>query len=513
MGIVVNKYAKSGFDNEITPYELLTPRQMGEADHMAAEINGGDSFTLMENASQAVADVILDNYRQCRKIALLCGPGNNGGDGYMIAHILKKHGFEPQCFSLSEPRADSDAMKAFVLWGKTSSPIDEFVACDFDLIVDALYGAGLDRALDAALQNKIIKISESNVPVIAVDLPSGVFGRTGAIGGAAIRATKTVTFFRLKPGHVCYPGRAHCGEIILADIKIPDSVLQTIRPTYALNLPSLWSKSWPVLDYDTHKYRRGHAVVFSGPQTSTGAARLAAQAAARSGAGLVTVISPKDALVVHEMHLTSIMLKEMGSDEETLAFLEQRKVRSVVLGPAFTEFKRAFSLVKAILTKGKIFTLILDADALTAVAQKKEEAFGFFKESPVNVILTPHEGEFSRLFPDIAGKTHLTRIEKAEEAAAKSGATIVYKGADTMIASANGRVAVNANGTPFLATAGSGDVLSGIIGGLSAQQMSHFEAACAGVWIHAQCGQIFGPGMIADDIISGIPPVLGKIVM
>lgn len=513
MGTLVKNYATGNFDNYNIPSELLTPKEMGEADRLAAKINGGDSFRLMERAGQAVADVILNNYRQSRKIALLCGPGNNGGDGYMIAHILKTHGFEPQCFSLSEPRAESDAMKAFILWGKTSSPIDDFVASDFDLIVDALYGAGLDRPLDAALQNKIIKISESNVPVIAVDLPSGVFGRTGAIEGEAVRATRTVTFFRLKPGHVCYPGRAHCGEIILADIGIPDTVLQTIKPTCALNSPSLWSNSWPVLDYDTHKYRRGHAVVFSGSQTSTGAARLAAHAAARSGAGLVTVISPKDALLVHEMHLTSIMLREMGSNEEILTFLEQRKVRSVVLGPAFGEFERAFSIVKAILTKAKIFTLVLDADALTALAQKKEEASELIKNSPVNVILTPHEGEFSRLFPDITGKAQMTRIEKAEEAAEKSGATIVYKGADTMIASPDGRVVVNVNGTPFLATAGAGDVLSGIIGGLSAQQMSPFETACASVWIHAQCGQHFGPGMIAEDIISVIPLVLGEIVL
>lgn len=513
MSALVKKYAICNFNKPAVPTQLLTPKQMGEADRLAARINGGDSFGLMERAGQAVADVVLNNYRQCRKIAVLCGPGNNGGDGYMVAHILKAHGFELQCFSLKEPRADSDAMKAFVLWGKTASPLTDFVAQNFDLIVDALYGAGLDRALDAALQKEIIKISESNVPVIAIDLPSGVFGRTGAIDGEAVKATKTVTFFRLKPGHVCYPGRAQCGEIILANIGIPDVVLQTIKPTYALNCPSLWSKSWPVLDYDTHKYRRGHAVVFSGPQTSTGAARLAAHAAARSGAGLVTVISPKDALPVHEMHLTSIMLKEMGSDEEILAFLDERKVRSVVLGPAFGMLERAFSIMKAILTGSKIFTLVLDADALTALAQKSEEAFELFRKSSVNVILSPHEGEFHRIFPEIAEKAHLTRIEKAEQAAAKSGATIVYKGADTMIASADGRVAINVNGTPFLATAGAGDVLSGIIGGLSAQQMSPFETACASVWIHAQCGQHFGLGMIAEDIVSAIPLVLGEIVL
>ena len=509
----MKKYAIPGLNTHF-PVELLTPEEMGDADHFAATLNREDSFKLMERAGQAIADIVLNDYRQCRKIAVLCGPGNNGGDGYMAAHILKSHGFEPTIFALGTPRAGSDAEKAAALWGKKHLPFNEFSSPqDFDVVIDALYGAGLDRPLKQSLQEKLKRLNESGVPVIAVDLPSGVFGENGIIKGEAVKAAKTVTFFRLKPGHVCYPGRLQCGEIRLADIGIPEKVLETIKPTRFINFPSLWLKNWPELDYDIHKYRRGHAVVFSGHQSSTGAARLAAHAAARSGAGLVTIVSPEDALLVHEMHLTSIMLKEMGSDTEILDFLENRKVRSVILGPAFGSLERALSIIEAVLLKSKIFTLVLDADALTAMAGKSEEIFALIKQSPVNVILTPHEGEFQRVFPSVAHMEDLSRIEKAAKAATDSGSVVVYKGADTIIASPDGRLAVNVNGTPFLATAGAGDVLSGIIGGLSAQKMLPFEAACAGVFLHARCAEHFGYGMIAEDIVSAIPLVLSEIIM
>ena len=509
----MKKYAIPGMNIHF-PVELLTPEEMGDADHLAATLNREDSFKLMERAGQAIADIVLNDYRQCRKIAVLCGPGNNGGDGYMAAHILKSHGFEPTIFALGTPRARSDAEKAAALWGAKHLAFDNFSSPqDFDVVIDALYGAGLDRPLEQLLREKLKRLNESGVPVIAVDLPSGVFGENGIIKGEAVKAAKTVTFFRLKPGHVCYPGRLQCGEIRLADIGIPEKVLETIKPTRFINFPSLWLRNWPELDYDTHKYRRGHAVVFSGHQSSTGAARLAAHAAARSGAGLVTIVSPEDALLVHEMHLTSIMLKEMGSDTEILDFLENRKVRSVILGPAFGSLERALSIIEAVLLKSKIFTLVLDADALTAMAGKSEEIFALIKHSPVNVILTPHEGEFQRVFPSVAHMEDLSRIEKAAKAATDSGSVVVHKGADTIIASPDGRLAVNVNGTPFLATAGAGDVLSGIIGGLSAQKMLPFEAACAGVFLHARCAEHFGYGMIAEDIVSAIPLVLSRIIM
>ncbi len=509
----MKKYAIPGLNTHF-PVELLTPEEMGNADHLAATLNREDSFKLMERAGQAIADIVLNDYRQCRTIAVLCGPGNNGGDGYMAAHILKSHGFEPTIFALGTPRAGSDAEKAAALWGAKHLAFDNFSSPqDFDVVIDALYGAGLDRPLEQSLQEKLKRLNESGIPVIAVDLPSGVFGQNGAIKGEAVKASKTVTFFRLKPGHVCYPGRLQCGEIRLADIGIPEKVLETIKPTRFINFPSLWLKNWPELDYDTHKYRRGHAVVFSGHQSSTGAARLAAHAAARSGAGLVTIVSPEDALLVHEMHLTSIMLKEMGSDTEILDFLENRKVRSVILGPAFGSLERALSIIKVVLLKSKIFTLVLDADALTAMAGKGEEIFALIKQSPVNVILTPHEGEFQRVFPSVAHMEDLSRIEKAAKAATVSGSVVVYKGADTIIASPDGRLAVNVNGKPFLATAGAGDVLSGIIGGLSAQKMLPFEAACASAFLHARCAEHFGHGMIAEDIVSAIPLVLSEAIM
>lgn len=513
MSIMTKKYTTNNLDKPNIPLEILDPKQMSMVDRLAVTLTGEDSFNLMERAGQAVADIVIKDYRSCQKIAVLCGSGNNGGDGYVAAHILKAHGFDVTCFALANPRENSDAKKAFTIWGGFYSSIDLFEPDKFCLIIDALYGAGLDRPLDAQLQALIAKICESNRPVVAIDLPSGVFGRTGAIAGKAVEATQTVTFFRLKPGHVCYPGRAHCGKIVLVDIGIPDSVLDTIKPLVSLNARHLWQKDWPILEYDTHKYRRGHAVVFSGSQTATGAARLAAFAAARSGAGLVSVVAPEDALPVHEMHLTSIMLKKMADDREILLFLLERKAHSVVLGPAFGNLERAFSIAKAILREATITTLVLDADALTALSSRSEEIFKLIKASSVNVILTPHEGEFRRVFPDIAEKEDATRIEKAEQAAKRSGATLIYKGADTMVAAPSGRIAIAINGTPYLATAGAGDVLSGIVGGLGAQQMPPFEAACAAVWIHAECARHYGPGLIAEDIVSVIPTVLREFFM
>lgn len=513
MSDLIKKYAINGLCDADLPFELLTPKEMGQADQLAVISRGYESYHLMLNAAQAVGNVILEKYNNSQRVAVICGPGNNGGDGYAVAEFLKARGYQAICFSCGQPRIGSDAHKAFADWSGTTLNIDALVFSEFDLIVDALYGAGLGRGLDEKTEALVKKINASGTPVVAIDLPSGIFGRDGSVHTIAVKATYTVTFFRLKPGHVCYPARAYCGDIILRDIGIMSDVLKDICPNTSVNLPKMWLHDWPVLDYDMHKYSKGHVVVFSGPAIMTGAARLAAYAAARSGAGLVTILSPQDALSVHESHLTSVMLKEMGSDANVLSFFQQRKVKTAVLGPGFGAMDRAFTLIKTILAKQDCLeTIVLDADALTAIADKTDEIFELIKQSTVKVVLTPHEGEFRRIFPKIASKSNSPRIDKAREAALKSGATVVYKGADSMIASPDGRLSITVNGTPFLATAGSGDVLSGIMGGLLVQGMPVYEAVCAGNWMHAECGRQAGIGAIADDLITQIPSILQNLI-
>jgi len=331
--------------------------------------------------------------------------------------------------------------------------------------------------------------------------------------GAAFRAKMTVTFARKKPGHLLYPGRSICGELIVRDIGISDSVVQEIGSQTFENLPELWVEHFPQPAEDTYKYSRGHVGVFSGGPAATGAARLSAMAAARAGAGAVTLLSPPAALAVNAMHLTSIILRRIDGPADTEAFLDQRKPSALVAGPGLGVNDDTSALVAAALAPRKAApgVVVLDADALTIMAHDPVKWPGSLgAEGAPATILTPHEGEFGRLFPDIHNDATLSKLERAR-AAARSRSVIVYKGPDTVVAAPDGRAAINTNGTPLLATAGSGDVLSGIIAGLAGQGMPPFEAACASVWIHAEAARTFGPGLIAEDLPSMLPRVLNRL--
>ncbi|PYE86817.1 hydroxyethylthiazole kinase-like uncharacterized protein yjeF [Phyllobacterium leguminum] len=285
------------------------------------------------------------------------------------------------------------------------------------------------------------------------------------------------------------------------------------EPTCFENTPELWRASWPRLAVDTHKYRRGHVAVFSGGLASTGAARLAARASARIGAGAVTVLSPPDAILVHAVHLTSIMLRKTETVADACAFIRDRKVRAAVLGPGFGDDPKIYALVPALLDRrrsGEEFHgLVLDADGLTAFEDNPDALFQAAEKKGANaLVLTPHEGEFHRLFPAIAEDTGLSKLDKVRAAARSANAIVVYKGPDTVIAAPDGRVAINMNGTPLLATAGSGDVLAGMAAGLIAQGMPAFEGAAAAVWLHADAARRFGQGLIAEDLPGMLPEVL-----
>jgi ADP-dependent NAD(P)H-hydrate dehydratase / NAD(P)H-hydrate epimerase len=493
--------------------ELLTPDEMAQTDRLAIASGPFDGDALMRHAGAAVAAEILARSPAAARVHVLAGPGNNGGDGFVVAARLAEAGLRVE-LHCDAPPAFGDAGRACADWARAIRPLSDFQPRSSDIVVDALFGAGLARAVTGPAAEAIDRANASDAFVVAVDLPSGISGRTGQPLGTAIRAGLTVTFFRLKPGHLLEPGRSHCGETVLADIGIPETVLRAIGCRAFRNEPPVWLQCLPRPHRDAHKYARGHAGVFSGGASATGAARLAALAAARTGAGAVTVLSPASALQVNAMHLTSIMLRRAETPDEVVAFARERRLAAAVIGPGFGTGSRCVDFVGALacLAGEGSLRLVLDADALTSFEQEPQALFEVLDRSEPGAgppaVLTPHEGEFRRLFPDLAADPTLSKLERARAAARRSHAVVVLKGPDTVIAEPAGRAAVNANGTPYLATAGSGDVLAGIAAGLLAQGMPAFEAACAAVWLHAAAGSRFGPGLIAEDLPGLLPPVL-----
>jgi NAD(P)H-hydrate epimerase len=480
--------------------EVLSCAEMNAADAHAVSA-GMPSLELMENAGRAIALAITARFKPC-PVTVLCGPGNNGGDGFVVARLLDEEGFTVRVASNGSHSSngrggDADVMAA--RWSGETEALIPDVLRGARLVVDGLFGAGLSRPLGGAYAQVVEALN--GLPVVAIDMPSGISGDSGQpLGAVYVTAVLTVTFFRKKPGHLLQPGRALCGEIVLADIGIPAEAANTRLHE---NTPALWRYPFP--REDGHKYDRGHAVIVSGPAHATGAARLAARGALRVGAGLVSLASPPDAVVVNAAHLTAIMIKPFEGAKEFAKLLDDKRLNAIVLGPGLGIGDETRALVEVALKSGA--AAVLDADALSSFKNDSDALFGKLHD---RCVLTPHDGEFERIFPGQLDKA-ASKVEAARAAAKLAGCTVLLKGSDTVIADAGGKAAINANAPAYLATAGAGDVLAGFIAGLLAQGMTAFDAAACGAWLHGAAASAFGPGLIAEDLPEILPHVLAEL--
>lgn len=461
---------------------LLTPAEMARAD--AAAIAGGiTGDALMAAAGRAVARAVLRRFRPVRTL-VLAGPGNNGGDGYVVARLLEQAGWPVSVAALTPPRAGTDAARAAALWQGPMAAFTPGEAARAGLVIDAVFGAGLARDVDGLAAETLRAV---RAPIVAVDVPSGLDGATGRVRGFAPQAALTVTFFRRKPGHLLMPGRSLCGALVCAEIGIPESVLGAIGPCAFANAPGLWRL--PDAAASDHKYTRGHVTILGG-DAMTGAARLAAAAARRAGAGLVTIAAPDPASAqVYRQGDPGVIVAEGGMD----ALLADRRRVAWVAGPGLAPDAHTRVALARLFGEGR--QVVVDAGALMACAGQPAALAGA-------AVLTPHEGEFTRLFGPTAD-----RLGAARAAAAQTGAVVLLKGPDTVIAAPDGRAAINENAPPSLATGGSGDVLAGIIAALLAQGLSPFDAAAAGAWLHGAAARP-GRSLVAEDLLEGLKPLI-----
>lgn len=475
----------------------------------AATIAAGTAgFVLMERAGAGVAQAVREHAIGASRVLVLCGPGNNGGDGFVAARILASAGYDVDV-RCTVPVANlaGDALLAAQAYGGLVGEITPDAYEIADVVIDALFGAGLARPVPDGWAQVLAKAAGRGLPIFAVDVPSGLDGDTGQPLGAVTAADVTITFARRKPGHLLLPGRILCGSVVLVDIGISDRTVEAIAPTAYENTPQLWLNALPRLDLDSHKYKRGHVLVLSGSELRTGASRLAARAAARIGAGLVTIVGDVAALRIHAARLDSIMLREAADIAAYDALLDDSRFNALVLGPALGNAARCEAAVRVALARER--ALVLDADAITAFAGRADVLAQLVAKSAGPVVITPHAGEFARLFAGLADILDApSKLEAARRAAAFLGAVVIYKGADTVVAGPDGMASIAANAPPCLGTAGSGDVLAGMVAGLLGQGMPALMAASAAVWIHGDAAARFGDGLVADDLPELLPKTL-----
>ncbi len=481
---------------------ILTCDEVRAAERRAVEA-GISLWALMQKAGQACADVLHAEFPQGR-VVVLAGPGNNGGDAFVAAQRLVDLERSVTLFDLApKEQRTGEGAKAVERWSGARQPLEDLRVHDDDIVLDGLFGSGLSRPLAGEAAFAVEQVNASGAKIVAIDVPSGVSGDVGVVPGPAIKADVTVTFCVKKPAHVLQPAAALCGEVVVAEIGFGRFVESVGGGRLMENAPALWASTlrWP--EATSHKHQRGRLAVVSGSVANTGAARLAAQSGLRIGAGLVTLLCPPSALVVVASSVTAVMTASFGSADELVALTE--KSSAVVIGPAAGVTPTTRSNVEALAKAAR--SLVLDADALSVFAGQVDVLRGILSAP---TILTPHTGEFERLFPGRLGSS-ANRIEAVRSAAKDANAVVLLKGPDTVIAAPDGRAVVNIHATPFLATAGSGDVLAGIIGGLLAQGLDAFDAACAGAWTHGDAGLRAGPGLTAEDLDQALRDVIGSL--
>jgi len=478
---------------------LLTPIQMGDADR-AVKASGVDGFGLMEAAGSAVAVAVGARWPM-QPVTVLCGPGNNGGDGFVAARHLATAGWPVKLALLdSREKLTGEAAHAASLWKGPLAPFSSQSLEGAGIVIDAIFGAGLSRSLDGNALALVESLKARRTPTCAVDIPSGLDGASGMILGAAAPADLTVTFFRKKPGHLLYPGRGLCGDILVADIGIPATVLDDIDPNTWENGPDLWLSGYPWPQPEGYKYKRGEVLILGG-ETITGASRMTAQAASRAGAGMVTLAAPAKVWSIYAASLITEIVHSFDGLQEFEALLADVRRNVIAIGPGAGVGSSTRQMVLAALATRR--AAVLDADALTSFAEAPQD---LFQAIVGPCVLTPHAGEFMRLFHFEGDK-----LQRARIAARESNAVVVLKGPDTVIAAPDGRAIINSNAPAQLATGGTGDVLTGFVAALLAQGMAPFEAAAAAVWLHGAAATEFGLGLVAEDLPNALPRVLQKI--
>jgi ADP-dependent NAD(P)H-hydrate dehydratase / NAD(P)H-hydrate epimerase len=514
--------------------ELLTAAQMRAIEKAAIDSGKVTGLELMERAGKGVVEAIFEEWPELaatsHRAVVLCGPGNNGGDGFVVARLLKEWGWEVEVFLYGDPeRMPPDARVNFERWRgmgevKALDTIPRYYCRNRAIVVDSAFGIGLSRQVDEVvtkpLRDAWLNLDRPNGPkIVAVDVPSGLSSDTGALGAQMVRMDLTVTFQFPKVGHFLNCGPSVCGRVKVVDLGIAKfHQRRDIRETGFLSRLTL---ATPKAAYrkrlDAHKYSHGHALILSGPSGRGGAARLAARGALRIGAGVVTVGCPLEAIPENAARLDAVMLRGVADGAALAAVLEDQRINTLCLGPGMGKGERKAGLMAVALGGSgvKPHPTVLDADALTIISREAE----LFAALHPNCVLTPHAGEFARLFPDIAAKLAepatkgpaYSKVDATREAAKRAGCVVLFKGPDTVIAGPDGRCAINSaqyeRAAPWLATAGSGDVLAGFITGLLARGFSPFDAACTGAWLHVECALSFGPGLIAEDLPEELPKV------
>jgi len=509
--------------------ELLTADEMQSVDCHAVR-SGVDSYSLMQAAGRAIAASVQMLPCETRRVLVLAGTGNNGGDGAVAGEALRQSGIAVTLLRVCSDREKdkkstastelTDTDRAFAAWHGPTHWLElvtaglpatiEQLLDSADVIVDALLGAGLSRRIDGLLAQLIEAANNASAHILAVDLPSGLDGNSHIPQSICVRADTTVTFFRYKPAHCLYPGRALCGQLELAQIGLTAAMLSPISSDCRINHPESWRDLLPLPAVDGHKFQRGHVLVRGGPVQQTGAARLSATAALQTGAGLVTLASTSDALAVNASHLTAVMLSTVNSGREWQVAIDDSRITALLIGPGNGRSAATRSAVLAALTTGK--SVVLDADALSCWQQTSSLLFPALRSSASAVVLTPHAGEFKRLFGNMDFMQLPSKLHQAQAAAVESGAVVVFKGPDTVIAAPDGRAAININAPPWLATAGAGDVLAGVIAAFLSQGVEAYAAACAGVWVHGNAASEQGFPMTAESLIPALGSVIAKLL-